>query len=84
MSDLFDSDDVKNISHEPYSLTACGTKVIPSSGTRCDNKSLNAASIVDPESSHHKPGPTDELGVARKRLVIATHRLSAMTLLVKN
>ena len=37
MSELVDSDDVKNISREPRSLTVCGTAHIPSSDIRCDN-----------------------------------------------
>ena len=39
---------------------------IPSSDIRCDNESLKAEGIVDPESSYHGPSPSDERGEARQ------------------
>ena len=66
MSELVESDDVKDISREQGSWTVSETARTPLSDTRCDNESLNAGSIVGQRSSHQGLCPADGRGVASK------------------
>ena len=66
MSELVESDDVKDISREQGSLTVSETARTPLSDTRCDSESLNAESIVGQRLSHQGLCPADERGVTRK------------------
>ena len=66
MSELVESDDVKDISREQGSWTVSETARTPLSDTRCDNESLNAESIVGQRPNHQGQCPADERGVTRK------------------
>ena len=66
MSELVESDEIKDISREQGSLTVSETARTPLSDTRCDSESLNAESIVGQMPSYQGLCPADERGVTRK------------------
>ena len=66
MSELVESDDVKDISREQGSWTVSETARTPLSDTRCDSESLNAESIVGQRPNHQGLCPADERGTMRK------------------
>ena len=69
MSELVDSDDVKDTSIEQSSLCDSETSRTPLSYIRCGNKVLHAESIVDEALSYRGLEPSDEHGVARLYLL---------------
>ena len=66
MSELVDSDDVKDISIEKSSICDGEATQTPLSDSRCEINVLNAKSIVDQASSRQGLNPSDERGVAYK------------------
>ena len=67
MSELVDSDDVKDISIEQSSICDSAAARTPLSDSRCESNILNAESIVDQQASSHRGlNPSDESEVARK------------------
>ena len=66
MSELVDSDDVKDMSIEQRSKCDGEAVRTPLSDSRCESNVLNAESIVDQASSHRGLNPSDERGAARK------------------
>ena len=66
MSELVDSDDVKDMSIEQSSICDSEAARTPLSGSRCELNVLNDESIVDQSSSHRGLKSSDERGVARK------------------
>ena len=65
ISELVDSDDVKNMSIEKSSICDSEAARNPLSDSRCEINVLNAKSIVDQASSHRGLEPSDERGMAR-------------------
>ena len=65
MSELVDSDDIKDMSIEQCSI--CDSEVTRTTlrDSRCESNVLNAESIVDQASSHRGLNPSDERGEAR-------------------
>ena len=66
MSELVDSDDVKDMRIEQSSICDSEAARTPLSGSRCEINVLNDESIVDQSSSHRGLKSSDERGVARK------------------
>ena len=66
MSELVDSDDVKDMSIEPSSICDRESAHTPLSESCCEDNVLNAKSIVDQVSSHRGLNPSDERGISRK------------------
>ena len=66
MSELVDSDDVKDMSIEQSSICDSEAARTPLSDSRCEINVLNAESIVDQASIHRGLNPSDDRGVARK------------------
>ena len=66
MSELVDSDDVKDMRIEQSSICDSEAARTPLSGSRCESNVLNAESVVDQASSHRELNPSDEREVARK------------------
>ena len=66
MSELVDSDDVKDMSIEQRSM--CDSEAARSllSDSCCETNVPNAESIVEQTSSHRGLNPSDEHGVVRK------------------
>ena len=66
MSDIVDSDDVKDISIEQSSRCDSEAARTPISDSLCESNVLNAESIPDQASSHRGLNPSNDRGVARK------------------
>ena len=66
MSELVDSDDVKDVSIDQSSICNSETARIPLIDSRCENNVLSSKSIVDQASNHRGLNPSDERGVRRK------------------
>ena len=66
MSELVDSDDVKDMSIEQSSICDSEAARTRLSDSRCRINVLNSESIVDQASSHRGLNPSYERGVARK------------------
>ena len=69
ISDIVDSDDVKDMSIEQSSIRDSGAARTSLSDSRCEINVLNAESIVDQESSNRGFNPSDERVVAHKYLL---------------
>ena len=66
MSELVDSDDVKDMSIEQSSICDSEAARTPLSDIRCENDTINASSIDEQASSRRGLNPSDERGVARQ------------------
>ena len=66
MSELVDSDDVKDVSIEQSSICDSEAARTPISDSLCESNVLNAESIPDQASSHRGLNPSNDRGVARK------------------
>ena len=65
ISELVDSEDVKDMSIELSSICDSEAALTPLSDSRCESNVLNAESIVDQASSHRGLDPSDERRVGR-------------------